>query len=153
MGTEYEQTGREQIKGYRGSFTVEAALCMPLVLMVLTVTLYLCFFVYHQAWYTAAAYEGAASAGTAAARNLTEARHIADSKIKSSQGNGGILSGTVQPGISAGSSRIVITYRGGIGGPFLRTKWEFQGKGEIHVLRPVEFIRKIRKAEAYAGGL
>ena len=153
MTTVCELRKRRQIKEYRGSFTVEAALCMPLVLMVLTVTLYLCFFVYHRAWYTAAAYEGAVSAGTAAARNLTEARHIAESKIKDNQGNGGILSGTVQSGLSAGSSRIVVTYQGGIGGPFLRNRWEFQGKGEIKVLRPGEFIRKIRKAEVYAGGL
>ena len=41
----------------KGSFTIEAALLMPLILMVLMGLLYLDFFVHNRAWLTSAAYE------------------------------------------------------------------------------------------------
>ena len=43
----------------KGSFTIEAALLMPLVLMILIGVLYLDFFVHDRAYLTAAAYEAA----------------------------------------------------------------------------------------------
>ena len=45
----------------KGSFTIEAALLMPLILMVLMGLLYLDFFVHNRAWLTSAAYEAADS--------------------------------------------------------------------------------------------
>lgn len=45
----------------KGSFTIEAALLMPLVLMILIGVLYLDFFVHDRAYLTAAAYEAAVS--------------------------------------------------------------------------------------------
>ena len=41
----------------RGSMTIEAALLMPLLLLVVTITLYLFFYVHNKVWLTAAAYE------------------------------------------------------------------------------------------------
>ena len=49
----------EKIK--KGSFTVETACVMPLILLVLFGTIYLSFFVHNRAWLTAAAYESALS--------------------------------------------------------------------------------------------
>ena len=43
----------------KGSFTIEAACVMSLVLFTLTGLLYLCFFVHNRSWLTAAAYEAA----------------------------------------------------------------------------------------------
>ena len=43
----------------RGSMTMEAALLMPVILLVLMVTLYLFFYIHNRAWLTAAAYEPA----------------------------------------------------------------------------------------------
>ncbi len=43
----------------RGSMTIEAALLMPLLLLVVTITLYLFFYVHNKVWLTAAAYEAA----------------------------------------------------------------------------------------------
>ena len=43
----------------KGSFTVEAACIMSLVLFVLIGVMYLSFFVHNRAWLTAAAYEAA----------------------------------------------------------------------------------------------
>ena len=45
----------------KGSFTIEAALLMPLILMVLMGLLYLDFFVHNRTWLTSAAYEAAVS--------------------------------------------------------------------------------------------
>lgn len=44
-----------------GSMTVETACVMPLLLLVIFGTLYLCFFVHNRSWLTAAAYEAAVS--------------------------------------------------------------------------------------------
>ena len=43
----------------RGSMTIEAALLMPLLLLVVMITLYLFFYVHNKVWLTAAAYEAA----------------------------------------------------------------------------------------------
>ena len=43
----------------RGSMTIEAALLMPLLLLVVTITLYLFFYVHNKVWLTAASYEAA----------------------------------------------------------------------------------------------
>ena len=45
----------------KGSFTLEVALLMPLLLTVIMSMLYLDFFVHNRAWLTAAAYEAAVS--------------------------------------------------------------------------------------------
>ena len=45
----------------RGSFTIETACVMPLILFTLMGILYLFFFVHNRAWLTAAAYESAVS--------------------------------------------------------------------------------------------
>ena len=44
----------------KGSFTIETACVMPLILLVLMGLIYLSFFVHNRAWLTAAAYESAA---------------------------------------------------------------------------------------------
>lgn len=43
----------------KGSMTIEAALLMPLLLLVVMITLYLFFYVHNKVWLTAAAYEAA----------------------------------------------------------------------------------------------
>ena len=45
----------------KGSLTVEAALLMPVLLLVMMGILYLFFWVHNRAWLTAAAYEAAVS--------------------------------------------------------------------------------------------
>lgn len=147
-----ERSKNKRFRG-RGSFTVETALLMPLVLLVLFVTLYLCFFIFQRAWYTAAAYESAVSAGTYGVRNLTEARHMADAKARERQGNGGYLSGRAESRVSVDGDGVKVTYQGRIAGAFIKGTWGFTGSGEAKMIRPVNFIRKIRKAERYAGGL
>ena len=54
----------------KGSMTIEAALLMPLLLLVVMITLYLFFYVHNKVWLTAAAYEAAldGSMETATAR-------------------------------------------------------------------------------------
>ncbi len=63
----------------KGSFTIEAALLMPLVLMILIGVLYLDFFVHDRAYLTAAAYEAAVSGsmeGYKKKRNIYEKADI-----------------------------------------------------------------------------
>ena len=60
----------------KGSFTLEAALLMPLLLTVIMSMLYLDFFVHNRAWLTAAAYEAAVSGsdGCLEARDCLEGK-------------------------------------------------------------------------------
>ena len=52
----------------KGSMTIEAALLMPLLLLVVMITLYLFFYVHNKVWLTAAAYEAALDGSMETAR-------------------------------------------------------------------------------------
>ena len=51
----------------KGSMTIETALLMPVILLVIMTVLYLFFYVHNRAWLTAAAYEAALSGSMEAA--------------------------------------------------------------------------------------
>ena len=96
----------------KGSFTIEAACVMSLVLLVLMGVLYLSFFVHNRAWLTAAACESA--------ENLT---------------------GQVKNG-----KEIKVTYTADTISGFGGFRWKLTAEGSSRVIRPVEWIRKIRAA-------
>ena len=66
----------------RGSMTIEAALLMPLLLLVVTITLYLFFYVHNKVWLTAAAYEAALDGSLEMARPEGKSRDKALKKRK-----------------------------------------------------------------------
>ena len=66
----------------RGSMTIEAALLMPLLLLVVTITLYLFFYVHNKVWLTAAAYEAALDGSLETARPEGKSRDKALKKGK-----------------------------------------------------------------------
>ena len=66
----------------RGSMTIEAALLMPLLLLVVTITLYLFFYVHNKVWLTAAAYEAALDGSMETARPEGKSRDKALKKGK-----------------------------------------------------------------------
>ena len=112
----------------KGSFTIEAALLMPLILMVLMGLLYLDFFVHNRAWLTSAAYEAAVSGSMEGYKKDGDIYEKADIQ-------GRMLGSTGLPGgenlsmqTSAGKT-VQVTY---------------QVCGKAAVLRPTGWIRKVK---------
>ena len=101
----------------KGSFTIEAALLMPLVLMILIGVLYLDFFVHDRAYLTAAAYEAAVS---------------------------GSMEGYKKKGNIYEKADIQGTYRLEVPAGFLGQKWKLEVSGKAKPLRPVGWIRKVK---------
>ena len=66
----------------KGSMTIEAALLMPLLLLVVMITLYLFFYVHNKVWLTAAAYEAALDGSMETARPEGKSRDKALKKGK-----------------------------------------------------------------------
>ena len=127
------------------SFTIEAALLMPLILLILMGLLYLNFFVHNRAWLTAAAYEAAVSGSMEGYSKNGNVYEKADMQ-------GRMLGSTGLPGgenlsiyTSAGKN-VQVTYRMEIPAGFLGLTWNIKVTGKAVCLRPVGWIRKIKSA-------
>lgn len=129
----------------RGSFTVEAALLMPLIFLILMGLLYLNFFVHNRAWLTAAAYEAAVSGSMEGYSRNGDVYEKADiqGRMLGSEGLPGGENLSMQT--SAGKS-IQVTYHMEIPAGFLGLKWKVKATGKAVPLRPVGWIRKIKGA-------
>lgn len=136
----------------RGSFTIEAALLMPIILLVLMGVLYLNFFVHNRAWLTAAACEAAVSGSMEGYSKNGKIYEKADLQ-------GRMLGSTGLPGgenlsmqTSVGKT-VQVTYRMEVPAGFLGLKWEVKATGKAVPLRPVGWIRKVKSARAVVEGV
>lgn len=129
----------------KGSFTLEAALLMPLLLMVIMSMLYLDFFVHNRAWLTAAAYEAAVSGSMEGYKKKANIYETADiqGRMLGSQGLPGGENLSMQT--NAGKN-VQVTYRMEIPAGFLGQKWNITVSGTAKPLRPVGWIRRIKGA-------
>lgn len=129
----------------KGSFTIEAACVMSLVLLVLMGTLYLTFFVHNRAWLTAAACEAALTGSMEGVQKDGQPEGAA--KARSQElGNVGFfgtenLTDRVQSG-----KEIKVTYTADTVCGFGGMRWKLAVDGSSKVIRPVEWIRKIKTA-------
>ena len=96
----------------RGSFTLEAACVMSLVLLVLMGTLYLCFYVHNRAWLTAAACESALAGSMEGIRD--EGQAAATARMRSRElGNTGFFGAeNLSVQVNAGKE-VEVVYTGG----------------------------------------
>ena len=120
----------------KGSFTIEAALLMPLVLMILIGVLYLDFFVHDRAYLTAAAYEAAVSGsmeGYKKKGNIYEKADIQGRML----GDIGLPGGENLSMQTNAGKTVKVTYR-------LGQKWKLEVSGKAKPLRPVGWIRKVK---------
>lgn len=114
----------------KGSFTIEAACVMSLVLLVLMGVLYLSFFVHNRAWLTAAACESALTGSMEGIRKDGQSQEAA--AVRSRElGNVGFFGAENLTGQVKNGKEIKVTYT---------------AEGSSRVIRPVEWIRKIRAA-------
>lgn len=132
---------RKKLK--KGSFTVEAACVMSLVLLVLIGVLYLTFFVHNRAWLTAASLEAALTGSMAAVQEQNTAYDTAKARADE-LGNHGFfgaenLTDTVKQGkeVSVSYSADTISGFGGF-------SWKITVEGKSGIIQPVKWIRKLR---------
>lgn len=130
----------------KGSFTLEAALVMPLVLMVIMSVLYLNFFVHDRAWLTAAAYEAAVSGSMEGYRKDGKTYDKADIQGRM-LGSAGLPGGENLRMQTTAGKTVQVTYRMDVPAGFLGLKWKIEAKGKAKPLRPVSWIRKVKGAK------
>ena len=121
----------------KGSFTIEAALLMPLVLMILIGVLYLDFFVHDRAYLTAAAYEAAVSGSMEGYKKKGNIYEKADIQGRMLGGIG--LLGGKNLRMQTNAGKTVKVPAG-----FLGQKWKLEVSGKAKPLRPVGWIRKVK---------
>ena len=127
----------------KGSMTIETALLMPLLLLVIFGMLYLFFYVHNRTWLTAAAYEAALDGSMEAWVPEGMCSEKALQKGKKLGNTGFFGSKNLKIQATAGKKvRVIydldtISVYGGF-------KGHLQIKGEVKILKPVSWIRKVK---------
>ena len=127
----------------RGSMTIEAALLMPLLLLVVTITLYLFFYVHNKVWLTAAAYEAALDGSMETARPEGKSRDKALKKGKELGNTGFYESKNLKLQVSEGK-KVQVTYDLDMFSIYGGFNSHLQVKGSVKVIKPVTWIRKVK---------
>lgn len=135
---------REKVK--KGSFTIEAACVMSLILVTVMGILYLCFFVHNRAWLTAAACE---SALTGSMEGNREGGKPGEAAGKRSQelGNIGFFGAENLKSQVKDGKDITVSYTADTISGFGGFSWKLRAEGKSRVVDPVGWIRKIKSAE------
>ena len=127
----------------KGSFTVEAACLMPLILLIIFGVLTFFFHVHNRAWLTAAAYESAVSGSIAGASG--EAAAYADASLKSHiLGNTGFFSSENLSCNTSVGGIVKVTYSLNTVSSFGNFCWPITVQGEAPILHPVFWIRSLK---------
>lgn len=129
----------------KGSFTIEAACVMPLILLVLMGCLYLCFFVHNRAWLTAAAYESALAGSMEGVKEDGKVYETVQMRSRELGNIGFFGAENLTSGTNAGKT-VNVSYSfdtiAGYGG----FRWHFKAIGSSAVVCPVKWIRTIKAA-------
>ncbi len=136
----------------KGSLTVEAALLMPVLLLVVMGILYLFFWVHNRAWLTAAAYEAAISGSMEGIKEEGKVQETAEEKGRElgSTGFFGADNLTVQ---ATAGKKVQVAYNLDTVSGFGGFSWHLCAEGEAAVLKPVSWIRKVKAAAELIEGL
>ena len=136
----------------KGSMTIEAALLMPLLLLVVLITLYLFFYVHNRAWLTAAAYEAALDGSMEAARPEGKIREKALKKGKELGNTGFFESKNLKLQVGEGK-KVQVTYDLDMFSIYGGFNSHLQVQGSIKVIKPVTWIRKVKGLSEVANKL
>lgn len=129
----------------KGSFTVEAACVMPVILLVLMGTLYLNFYIHNRAWLTAAAYEASVTGSTQRGAGESVMYEMAQKKGEALADTGffGAENITVQTNVG---KKIKVTYDLDTFWGLVGMKRHMTAAGESQVLCPAQWVRKVKAA-------
>lgn len=135
----------------RGSFTIETACVMPIILFALMGILYLFFFVHNRAWLTAAAYESAVSGSMEGIKRDGPVYEAARVKSQALGSLGFFGAENISTQTEAGK-KVVVTYDLDTIGEYTGLSWHLLVKGESKVIRPVGWVRKVQAASELLEG-
>lgn len=129
----------------RGSFTIETACVMPLILLVLMGSLYLNFYVHNRGWLTSAAYEAALTGSMEAVKENGKVYENALVKGKELGNTGFFGAENLTMQVNTGS-KVSVIYDLDTVVPFAGLKWHLRAEGTSKVIDPVTRIRKLKAA-------
>lgn len=131
----------------KGSFTIEAACVMSLVLLVLMGTLYLSFFVHNRAWLTAAACESALTGSMEGVQKDGQPEQAAMQRSQELGNTGFFGAENLSRQVKTGK-KVEVIYTADTVSGFGGFSWKLQADGNSGIIRPVEWIRKVKAASA-----
>lgn len=134
----------------RGSFTIEAACVMSLVLMTVISLLYLTFYVHNRAWLTAAAYEAALTGSIEGVQKDGQAYEAALMKSQELGNVGFFGAENLQCQVKA-DKKVSVTYQAETIVGFGDFRWTMKAEGSSKIIRPTEWIRKTKAAAEVIG--
>lgn len=135
----------------KGSMTVEAACVMPLILLVVMGTLYLCFFVHNRAWLTAAAYESAICGSLEGIREEGPVYETASMRSEELGSTGFFGAENLSTQTNVGKS-VQVAYDLDTIASYGNLSWHLRAEGSAAIVRPVGWIRKVKAASEILEG-
>lgn len=136
----------------KGSFTIEAACVMSIVLVTVMGVLYLAFFVHNRTWLTAAAYEAALTGSMEGVQKDGQVYEAASARGQELGNVGFFGAENLQYQVSTGKT-VKVSYQAETISGFGGFHWTLRTEGSSKIIRPAEWVRKVKSAsEIVAGG-
>lgn len=135
----------------KGSFTVEAACVMSIVLLTVIGVIYLSFFVHNRAWLTAAACEASLSGSMEAVYQDGQAQTAAEIRGEELGNVGFFGAENLRCHVNAGKKKVSVTYEADTIAGFGGFKWTLKTEGSSKVIQPVKWIRRLKAAKEAIG--
>ena len=129
----------------KGSFTIEAAGVMSVVMLAIIGILYLCFLVHNRNWLTAAAYEAAITGSMESVMEEGNAYETAVMKSRELGNTGFPGAENLKSQVQAGKE-VKVTYTAETISGFGGFHWEMKAEGCAKVIQPAKWIRKTKAA-------
>lgn len=134
----------------KASFTVETACVMPLILLTVTGTLYLCFYVHNRTWLKAAACEAALSGSMEGIKEEGKVQATAEDKAKA-LADQGFFGGTDLRTATETGKGVKVSYDMDTVAVF-DINWKLHVESAAEIVKPVEWVRRIKGAAGILGG-
>mgnify|MGYP004467491793 CR=1 FL=1 len=132
-------------KMQKGSFTIEAACVMSLILITIIGVLYLAFFVHNRTWLTAAAHEAALTGSMEGVRKNGQTYEAASAKGEELGNVGFFGAENLKYQVSTGKT-VKVSYQAETIAGFGGFRWTLKTEGSSRIIRPSEWIRKVKAA-------
>lgn len=130
----------------KGSMTVEAAAVMPLILLVLFASIYLCFYVHNRTWLTAAAYEAAITGSMEGIRENGKVYETACNRSRELGSAGFFGAENLSNETKAGKNQVQVMYDLDTISSYGALKWHLHVDAKSKIIRPVKRIRQLKAA-------
>ena len=132
-------------KMQKGSFTIEAACVMSLLLITIIGVLYLSFFVHNRTWLTAAAHEAALTGSMEGVRKDGQIYEAVSAKGEELGNVGFFGAENLKYQVSTGKT-VKVSYQAETITGFGGFHWTLKTEGGSRIIRPAEWIRKVKAA-------